>query len=91
MLGCIYTIVHIIEADLYIYICKCICTHYTRVFMLPLQLAWTHITLIMFVSASHLIIQNVFEGVYWFLMPVSLVICNDIMAYVSGKHHELEK
>ncbi|XP_065911412.1 phosphatidate cytidylyltransferase 2-like [Dysidea avara] len=47
-------------------------------------LAWTHITLLMFVSVSHLIIQNVYEGVYWFLMPVSLVICNDIMAYVSG-------
>ena len=50
-----------------------------------LQLAWTKITLIMFVLSSHLFIQNVYEGIYWFLMPVSLVICNDIMAYVSGK------
>ena len=77
-----------VEADfiMYIYICACL---YLCV-LVTLQLAWTHITLIMFVSASHLIIQNVFEGVYWFLMPVSLVICNDIMAYVSGKHHKFE-
>lgn len=32
------------------------------------------------------VIQNIFEGLFWFLLPVSLVVCNDIMAYVFGKY-----
>lgn len=45
---------------------------------------WTHVTLLITVTQSHLIIQNLFEGIIWFLVPVSIVICNDIMAYLFG-------
>ena len=36
-------------------------------------------------SQAYLIIQNVFNSIFWFLLPVSMVICNDIMAYLFGK------
>ncbi|XP_040182428.1 phosphatidate cytidylyltransferase 1 [Rana temporaria] len=45
---------------------------------------WTHVTLLITVTQSHLVIQNLFEGMIWFLVPVSIVICNDIMAYLFG-------
>ncbi|KAM8939361.1 phosphatidate cytidylyltransferase 1 [Pelodytes ibericus] len=45
---------------------------------------WTHVTLLITVTQSHLVIQNLFEGMIWFLVPVSIVICNDIMAYMFG-------
>ena len=32
-----------------------------------------------------MVMQNIYEGLFWFLIPVCLVICNDIMAYVFGK------
>jgi phosphatidate cytidylyltransferase len=41
-------------------------------------------TLILVVVQSHFIINNIFEGLFWLVLPVSLVICNDIMAYVFG-------
>ncbi|CAF1370418.1 unnamed protein product [Adineta steineri] len=34
--------------------------------------------------SCHQMIQNICEGMIWFLFPVSLIICNDIMAYVFG-------
>ncbi|XP_043914843.1 phosphatidate cytidylyltransferase 1 [Protopterus annectens] len=46
--------------------------------------AWTHVTLLIIVAQSHLVIQNLFEGMIWFIFPVSLVICNDIMSYICG-------
>lgn len=45
---------------------------------------WTHVSLLITVTQSHLVIQNLFEGMIWFLVPVSIVICNDIMAYLFG-------
>ncbi|XP_028399754.1 phosphatidate cytidylyltransferase 1-like [Dendronephthya gigantea] len=45
---------------------------------------WTHITLLVIVTQSHLVIQTLFEGMIWFFLPVSLVICNDIWAYIFG-------
>uniref|UniRef100_A0A8C5LJB3 Phosphatidate cytidylyltransferase n=1 Tax=Leptobrachium leishanense TaxID=445787 RepID=A0A8C5LJB3_9ANUR len=45
---------------------------------------WTHVTLLITVAQSHLVIQNLFDGTIWFLAPVSIVICNDIMAYMFG-------
>ena len=32
---------------------------------LPLQFAWTHVTLLIVVTQSHLVIQNLFEGMIW--------------------------
>uniref|UniRef100_A0A4W4DNG7 Phosphatidate cytidylyltransferase n=2 Tax=Electrophorus electricus TaxID=8005 RepID=A0A4W4DNG7_ELEEL len=46
--------------------------------------AWTHVTLLIVVTQSHLVIQNLFEGMIWFIVPISTVICNDIMAYLFG-------
>ncbi|KAI8429233.1 hypothetical protein MSG28_007754 [Choristoneura fumiferana] len=40
--------------------------------------AWTHVALLIVVTQSYLIIQNIFE------VPVSMIICNDVMAYVFG-------
>uniref|UniRef100_A0A0N5AVR1 Phosphatidate cytidylyltransferase n=1 Tax=Syphacia muris TaxID=451379 RepID=A0A0N5AVR1_9BILA len=55
--------------------------YYMRQFSL---FAWSHVTLLLIVSQSFLIIQNIFQGIIWFLVPVSMVICCDIMSYVFG-------
>lgn len=36
------------------------------------------------VVQSHFIMNNVFEGMIWFFLPVSLVVTNDIFAYICG-------
>lgn len=46
--------------------------------------AWTHVALLIVVTQSYLIIKNIFEGLIWFIVPVSMIICNDIMAYMFG-------
>jgi phosphatidate cytidylyltransferase len=48
------------------------------------QFAWTHMALVFIVVQSHFIMNNVFEGMIWFFLPVSLVITNDIFAYICG-------
>jgi len=45
---------------------------------------WYQITLGIILVPSHLIIQNFFQGSIWFYLPVSMVICNDIWAYIFG-------
>ena len=56
-------------------------TYYLKQFTL---FGYTHLALLLIVTQSNLMIQNVFEGMIWFLLPVSLIICNDIMAYMFG-------
>ncbi|ORY70436.1 phosphatidate cytidylyltransferase [Pseudomassariella vexata] len=46
--------------------------------------AWTHMALYLIVVQAHFIMNNVFEGLIWFFLPVSLVITNDIFAYLVG-------
>jgi phosphatidate cytidylyltransferase len=46
---------------------------------------WVHITLLLIVVSSHFIVNNILEGMIWFFVPASLVICNDIFAYICGK------
>lgn len=46
--------------------------------------AWTHVSLLIVVTQSYLIIQNIFEGLIWFIVPVSMIVCNDVMAYMFG-------
>ncbi|KFM66236.1 Phosphatidate cytidylyltransferase, photoreceptor-specific, partial [Stegodyphus mimosarum] len=46
--------------------------------------AWTHVTLLIVVTQSYFIMQNLFEGLIWFIVPVSMIICNDVMAYMFG-------
>ncbi|KAL1955006.1 hypothetical protein VTO42DRAFT_359 [Malbranchea cinnamomea] len=48
------------------------------------QFAWTHMALYLIVVQSHFIMNNIFEGLIWFFLPASLVITNDIFAYVCG-------
>ncbi|KKY21455.1 putative phosphatidate cytidylyltransferase [Phaeomoniella chlamydospora] len=48
------------------------------------QFAWTHMALYFVVVQAHFIMNNVFEGMIWFFLPASLVITNDIFAYVCG-------
>ncbi|RAO70632.1 uncharacterized protein BHQ10_006644 [Talaromyces amestolkiae] len=48
------------------------------------QFAWTHMALYLIVVQAHFIMNNIFEGMIWFFLPASLVITNDIFAYVCG-------
>ncbi|CDK27087.1 unnamed protein product [Kuraishia capsulata CBS 1993] len=48
------------------------------------QLCITHMTLLLVVLQSYCIISNIIQGMIWFLLPVGLVITNDIFAYICG-------
>jgi len=48
------------------------------------QLAWTIATIVITVVQVHSFTSNVLAGIFWFLFPVSLVVCNDSMAYFCG-------
>lgn len=48
------------------------------------QFAWTHMALYLIVVQAHFIMNNIFEGMIWFFIPVMLVITNDIFAYICG-------
>lgn len=48
------------------------------------QFAWTHMALFLIVGQAHFVINNVFEGLIWFFVPISLVVTNDIFAYLCG-------
>jgi len=45
---------------------------------------WVHMSLLVIVVSSHFIMNNILEGLIWFWVPASLVICNDIFAYIWG-------
>ncbi|KAI0305472.1 phosphatidate cytidylyltransferase [Multifurca ochricompacta] len=45
---------------------------------------WVHMTLLLIVVSSHFIMNNILEGLIWFWVPASLVICNDVFAYICG-------
>lgn len=55
--------------------------YYMRQFSL---FAWTHVGLLIVVTQSYLIIINIFQGMIWFIVPVSMIIINDVMAYMFG-------
>ena len=48
------------------------------------QLCWTIVVLCLTVGQLKYIMHNVFNGLFWFALPILLVVTNDIMAYVSG-------
>lgn len=48
-------------------------------------LTWTHLALLLIVGQSYMIVKNIFEGLIWVIVPVSLVACNDIAAFLFGK------
>lgn len=48
------------------------------------QFAWAHMAIFLIVGQAHFVINNIFEGMIWFFLPVMLVITNDIFAYLCG-------
>ena len=49
------------------------------------QFTYNHIIILIFGISSSLIINNIFNGLIWFLLPASCVIVNDISAYIWGR------
>ncbi|KAG8658262.1 hypothetical protein MANES_03G136500v8 [Manihot esculenta] len=48
------------------------------------QYAWTHMILIIVFTQSAFTVANIFEGIFWFLLPASLIAINDVAAYIFG-------
>jgi phosphatidate cytidylyltransferase len=48
------------------------------------QLSWTIVVLCLTVGQLKYIMHNIYNGLYWFALPILLVVINDSMAYVSG-------
>ncbi|XXG41945.1 hypothetical protein AAC387_Pa01g2309 [Persea americana] len=48
------------------------------------QYAWTHMILFVVFVQSSFTVANIFEGIFWFLLPASLIVINDIAAYIFG-------
>jgi phosphatidate cytidylyltransferase len=49
------------------------------------QFAYIHIIFLIFGYFSSMIISNIYNGMIWFLLPVSCVVVNDITAYMWGR------
>ena len=49
------------------------------------QFAYIHIIFMIFGYFSSMILSNIFNGIIWFLLPVSCVVVNDITAYFWGR------
>ncbi|KAL1358605.1 phosphatidate cytidylyltransferase 1 [Arachis hypogaea] len=48
------------------------------------QYAWTHMILIVVFGQSSFTVASIFEGIFWFLLPATLIVINDIAAYIFG-------
>lgn len=48
------------------------------------QYAWTHMVILIVIVPSSLFVSMMFEGMVWWLLPSSLIIANDICAYLAG-------
>lgn len=48
------------------------------------QLAWTLVTLLIVVIQASFHVMNIFEGLFWFFVPVAMIVCNDIWAFIFG-------
>ncbi|KAG2688524.1 hypothetical protein I3760_09G099500 [Carya illinoinensis] len=48
------------------------------------QYAWTHMILIVVFTQSSFTVASIFEGIFWFLLPATLIVINDIAAYFFG-------
>lgn len=46
--------------------------------------AWVHLTLMLIVVQSTVIVVNMFQGLIWFILPALLIIANDTFAYIFG-------
>ncbi|KAI6645865.1 Phosphatidate cytidylyltransferase 1 [Oopsacas minuta] len=45
---------------------------------------WAHLAIMLFMTLGHFILQSVVSSIYWFILPICTVICNDIFAYIFG-------
>lgn len=48
------------------------------------QLCWTILVLCLTVGQLKYIMHNVYNGLFWFALPIFLVVCNDSFAWLSG-------
>ncbi|CAL5088943.1 unnamed protein product [Urochloa decumbens] len=48
------------------------------------QYAWTHMILLMVFAQSSFTVANIYDGIFWFLLPASLIAINDVAAYFFG-------
>ncbi|EFA83247.1 CDP-diacylglycerol synthase [Heterostelium album PN500] len=48
------------------------------------QFTWILMILMMVVVQSNFIISNIYQGFIWFILPVAIIVCNDIFAYFNG-------
>jgi len=48
------------------------------------QLGWTLLTILLIVGQSCAHISNIYSGIVWFLLGTTLVITNDVFAYIAG-------
>ncbi|KAL7558020.1 hypothetical protein ACA910_005500 [Epithemia clementina (nom. ined.)] len=48
------------------------------------QLCWTVVVLCLTLGQLKYVMHNIFNGLIWFVMPVCMVIFNDVMAYACG-------
>ncbi|KAJ8954448.1 hypothetical protein NQ318_011124 [Aromia moschata] len=50
-------------------------------------LAWMHFLLIIICLQSYMVVQNIFQGVIWLVVPLWMVVLNDVFAYVFGRFY----
>lgn len=48
------------------------------------RFALSHVVLLLVTAQSTALVANMFEGLIWFLLPCSLVVANDIWAFIFG-------
>ena len=48
------------------------------------QFVYTHMVLLFVILPASFIVSNIFEGMIWFVLPICLIVCNDISAYLAG-------
>lgn len=48
------------------------------------QFTWTFMIILLVIVQMKTLVHNVFTGMFWFVFPFTLVMCNDTMAYFSG-------
>lgn len=45
---------------------------------------WSHLAIVILVTQGYFLIVNTFKGLFWFIVTVIIVVCNDITAYFFG-------
>lgn len=48
------------------------------------QLCWSIVVLCLTVGQLKYIMHNIYNGLFWYAFPISLVVTNDIFAYIAG-------